>query len=618
MPDWLYSLMFPQPKHVGLSSLGRAAVNAMVDHGVLVDITHMSEQATIDTLDLLDERDPGGHVPVIATHMACRLSGAAATPPRSTTAAKAFQYNLPDSVLRRVAERKGLLGLIACKHYISGGAEPGPASFEESFELMRRHIDHIVEVTEGDECVAFGSDLDGYIKPALPGLERLGEMRRFQERLADEYKDRAQAFTSANALRVLEAAWGVPRPRARPRFHSANVNSSPPEPSGGGGALDVVAFAVGLLAYLYLAGMLLEKVRLSSARLPADLAPDAFNVPRMIGEGLRATLLAAGVFALLCLVAYLASALHWTQNGPLWHSLVRRRAPSEHDGRTAPLGEVAVRILAGFNTRRDRRVDRAGADAAVRRSGAGHRVAGRAHLARVVPRRVLRDEPLGARDLGPAPRRSPVGGGRAARALRLSPTGHPRARDRVRVDVRARAHAPGATERRSGRSCAHRCRGRCSRRCSSVALAYQATPPESFPTAALATAAGEQRGAYLGRTGAGVYIASCSTSQTDATSTGEHITFVPAGDVRSLEVRSQPYRFDSGKRPSLLTLAFHAVGGEGDTPTWFNADLRARAATCDGAGTEGVSNDPALGAGVLVGPGPPERSRARRRAADPG
>jgi microsomal dipeptidase-like Zn-dependent dipeptidase len=603
MPDWLYSLLFPQPQRVGLSSLGRAAVNAMVDHGVLVDITHMSEQATIDTLDLLDERDRARHVPVIATHMACRL--------------EAFEYNLPDPVIRRVAERMGLLGLIACEHYISGGAKPAPEDFDASFALMCKHIDHIVKVTGSDDCVAFGSDLDGYIKPALKGIERLGDMRRFQERLTQKYEGRTEAFTSGNALRVLRAAWGVPHPRSASQRPTAipptpGPPSSPTDGAGGQpeptwsarGAADAIAFSIGFLAYLYLAGALIDRVRLSSARLPAYLAPDAFNIPRLIGDGLRSTLLAAGVFASLCLVAYLASALRWPQNGPLWHDLVRRRAPSEHDGGTAPLGEAAVRVIAGFNTLAiaslvalapARGIDALFPEVAWAVALAwfaafvliylamthwapaiwGRRPGGALWVV-VALLALFASAPLGVLVLA---------------SVFVSTFGRVLARLERPTTIRALVRSPLPWAVLTV--------------VLMVALAYQAMPPESFPTAMLTTSSGQQRGAYLGRTGDGVYLASCTTSQTDATSTGEHVSFVSTSDVRSLEVRSQPYRFDSGKRPSLLTLAFHAIGGEGDTPTWFNADLRARASTCDGAGTEGVSNDPALGQGVVVAPGPP-------------
>jgi microsomal dipeptidase-like Zn-dependent dipeptidase len=598
MPDWLYGLLFPQPQQVGLSPLGRAAVNAMVDHGVLVDVTHMSERAMMDTFELLDERDPRRQVPVIATHMACRFGS--------------YEYNLSNEAICRLAERNGLLGLIACEHYISDGARSNPPGFEASFELMCHHIDHIVDLTESDEYVAFGSDLDGYIKPALPGIERLGEMRRFQEHLNHRYGERAEAFSSGNALRVLKAAWGVPRPRA---ILPAAAEPPPPaqaQAQAGGRsdgaqsprALDVVAFSLGFLAYLYLAGVVLDRVRLSSARLSAYLAPDMFSVARLVSDGLRTTLLAAGVFAVVCVIAYLAASVGWDRNARLWHNLVRGRAPGEYDDRTAPLGDVAVRIVAGFNTvaiaslialAPARAIDAivpgvawavvlvwAVAFVAVlllmthwASSIWGRRLGG--VLWTVVALLALfASAPLGVLVLS---------------ATLVATFGRVLARLQRPETIRevVRSPLPWAVLTVV----------------LLVALAYQAVPPESFPTAVLSTGSGEQRGAYLGRTGAGVYLASCETSQTDATSTNERVAFVPTNDVRSLEVRAQPYRFDTGKRPSLLTLAFHAVGGEGYTPTWFNADLRARAATCDGAGTEGASNDPSLGRGVLVGPGPP-------------
>jgi microsomal dipeptidase-like Zn-dependent dipeptidase len=71
LPDWLYNLVFPQPDR-GLSDLGRAAVEAMIDEGILVDITHMSARSIDDTLALFDRRDPDRRIPVLATHMSVR------------------------------------------------------------------------------------------------------------------------------------------------------------------------------------------------------------------------------------------------------------------------------------------------------------------------------------------------------------------------------------------------------------------------------------------------------------------------------------------------------------------------------------------------------------------
>jgi microsomal dipeptidase-like Zn-dependent dipeptidase len=61
--------------------------------------------------------------------------------------------------------------------------------------------------------VAIGSDLDGYIKPALPGLAHMGLMGALQDGLAARYgPDIAEKITNGNARRVLRTAWRQPLP----------------------------------------------------------------------------------------------------------------------------------------------------------------------------------------------------------------------------------------------------------------------------------------------------------------------------------------------------------------------------------------------------------------------
>jgi microsomal dipeptidase-like Zn-dependent dipeptidase len=193
MPDWLYRLIFHQPRHVGLTSLGESVIRGMAAHGILVDVTHMSEPAMHDTFKLLDDLGGADQIPVVATHMAYRFGDLA--------------YNFNEDTVARIARRGGVLGLISCEHYISDGAAK-PESFNQSFELVCRQIDRICEITRSQDHVAFGSDIDGYIKPALPGLEHLGQMHRLQQALADHYgPDAASKFSSGNALRVIRATW---------------------------------------------------------------------------------------------------------------------------------------------------------------------------------------------------------------------------------------------------------------------------------------------------------------------------------------------------------------------------------------------------------------------------
>ena len=172
LPDWLYHVVFPQPDR-GLTDLGRTAVAAMVEHGVLVDITHMSARSAQETFTLLDNLDPGRRVPVLATHMACRLGK--------------LEYCLPDETIRQIGDRRGLLGCILCDHYISSGRPGRVSSYEDSIAALCAHIDRIRQLTGSCDNIAIGSDLDGYIKPALPGLEHHGRMRALQESLRERY-----------------------------------------------------------------------------------------------------------------------------------------------------------------------------------------------------------------------------------------------------------------------------------------------------------------------------------------------------------------------------------------------------------------------------------------------
>ena len=193
MPDWLYRLVFHQPRHTGLTPLGESVVREMAANGILVDVTHMSGPATNDTFKLLDDLGGIDRIPVVATHMAYRFGDLA--------------YNLDGETVERIARRGGVLGLISCEHYISDGA-PKPESFDQSFALLCRQIDRICELAKSNDHVAFGSDIDGYIKPALPGVEHLGRMHRLQQALADHYgAESARKFSSENALRVIRATW---------------------------------------------------------------------------------------------------------------------------------------------------------------------------------------------------------------------------------------------------------------------------------------------------------------------------------------------------------------------------------------------------------------------------
>jgi microsomal dipeptidase-like Zn-dependent dipeptidase len=115
-----------------------------------------------------------------------------------------LQYNLRDDQLRAIAARRGVVGLIACRHYMADGLAP-PATFDDTMAILCRHIDKIHDVTGSYDAIAIGTDLDGFIKPTLPGLETPAAFASVATRLTAQYgAATAGQICFLNALRVLE------------------------------------------------------------------------------------------------------------------------------------------------------------------------------------------------------------------------------------------------------------------------------------------------------------------------------------------------------------------------------------------------------------------------------
>ncbi|MDX6637092.1 MAG: rane dipeptidase, partial [Solirubrobacterales bacterium] len=189
-----YNFLFPMPKGVGLTALGEAALRAMVRERVLVDTSHMSARALEDTFALLDRLDPERSVPVLATHVAYRYGN--------------DLYNVEDETIRAIATRGGVVGLILAEHQAADGF-PHTKTVHDSIELICRHADRIAEVAGSHRHTAIGTDLDGFIKPTLAGLDDSGRLPLLEAGLRERYGDAdAELITSGNVLRLLRSYWG--------------------------------------------------------------------------------------------------------------------------------------------------------------------------------------------------------------------------------------------------------------------------------------------------------------------------------------------------------------------------------------------------------------------------
>jgi len=198
--DKNYNLVFPQPEDVGLTARGIAAVKAMVNHGVLIDISHMSQRAITATLDLLDEEvDPGRRVPVISSHAGFRFGHQ--------------EYLHDEATLLRLRDRNGVVGLILAQYQLNDGLDEGlkdghTTTFAEGLAILTRHIDRIADITGGFDHLAIGSDFDGFIRPTMSGVESAADFATLEQALRDKYPAAAvDAMTHGNVLRVLHDGW---------------------------------------------------------------------------------------------------------------------------------------------------------------------------------------------------------------------------------------------------------------------------------------------------------------------------------------------------------------------------------------------------------------------------
>lgn len=126
----------------GLTPFGISAVKMMAQKGIIIDVAHSSYNSVRDTLAATDK-------PVIISHGGIR-GGCEETKTR----------NLPDDILKQIAQRRGLIGV----------AYFNPAICDASPDGIARAIINSVELL-GEDAIALGSDFDGTVETHLDTSE---------------------------------------------------------------------------------------------------------------------------------------------------------------------------------------------------------------------------------------------------------------------------------------------------------------------------------------------------------------------------------------------------------------------------------------------------------------
>jgi membrane dipeptidase len=197
-----------EPRDGGLTGFGRRAVERMNRLGILIDVSHASDETSLDTIH-------ASRAPVCISH-----SGSRELWPISKCK--------PDHVIRACAERGGVIGIEAAP----GTTMVRPDLVVASIETFMRHFEHCVDLVGidgvtfgpdtffGDHAGSYGipsgqllasgdGDYDAIVPEYVVGLENIGDFPNIVRWLVKHgYSDDEIAKAiGGNTLRVLEAAW---------------------------------------------------------------------------------------------------------------------------------------------------------------------------------------------------------------------------------------------------------------------------------------------------------------------------------------------------------------------------------------------------------------------------
>ena len=177
---------------LGLTPFGKELLRKMEDLGIILDLTHFSDEAFWDAMDLF-----GGEV--LASHNNCRTL-------------VPHQRQFDDRQIRAIIERGGVIGVAFDNWMLRFGWVRG-AKDNQPVRLLdvANHIDHICQLAGNSSHAAIGSDLDGgFGREQSPAdLDTIADVQKIPELLAGRgyLDDDIAAIMHGNWLRLLRRAW---------------------------------------------------------------------------------------------------------------------------------------------------------------------------------------------------------------------------------------------------------------------------------------------------------------------------------------------------------------------------------------------------------------------------
>lgn len=141
----------------GLTNFGYEVIEEMNRLGMMIDVSHLSEQGFWDVINI-------SNTPIMASH---------------SNAKSVFNHprNLTDEQIKAIIKCNGMIGVTYVRDFTSNNVNP-------SINDLLFHIDHIVNLG-GEKNIGFGSDFDGAY--TLEGLENAGKVTDLVNALRSKY-----------------------------------------------------------------------------------------------------------------------------------------------------------------------------------------------------------------------------------------------------------------------------------------------------------------------------------------------------------------------------------------------------------------------------------------------
>ena len=194
----------------GLKPAAKPLYRAMRQAGMILDITHMADQAVWESLELWDG-------PILASHCTCRsiVKG---------------QRHLTDDMIREVIRRDGIIGLVFCQFFIDPDVVwenlPQRKAWESRYGMdgLIPHIENIANLAGGSlNNIAIGTDMDGGFGAELTptDVDTIADLQGFSAvlRKAGIPEEDINGILHGNALRFFI--------RGKRAVHEAHVGHGP-------------------------------------------------------------------------------------------------------------------------------------------------------------------------------------------------------------------------------------------------------------------------------------------------------------------------------------------------------------------------------------------------------